>query len=91
MKFVVSTGELLAQLTAAELALARHYLSACAERLAENQEPTKRYVWAFRRAEHQSYVQRVEVREVASTMNPDELDLHRPYQSQLLRYASKFP
>ena len=54
MKFVVSTGELLAQLTAAELALARHHLSACAERLAENQKLTKRYLRAFRRADHQS-------------------------------------
>ena len=36
-KFVVSTGELLTELTETELALARHHLSVCAERLATNQ------------------------------------------------------
>jgi len=50
-KFVVSTSELLGQLTETELALARHHLSACAEPLAENEELTKRYVRAFRRAD----------------------------------------
>ena len=46
----MSTGELLAQLTETELALARHHLSARVERLAENEELTKRYVRAFLRA-----------------------------------------
>jgi hypothetical protein len=49
-KFVVSTGELLGQLSTGELALARHHLIACAERLAKNEELTKRYVRALRRA-----------------------------------------
>lgn len=40
----------LAQLTEAELALARHHLLACAERLARNEGPTKHYARAFRRA-----------------------------------------
>ena len=48
-KFVVSTGEVLAHLTEAELSLARHHLLACAEKLARNDELTKRFVRAFRR------------------------------------------
>jgi len=49
-KFVVSTGEVLAQLTEAELSLARHRLLECAEKLARNEELTRRFVRAFHRA-----------------------------------------
>jgi len=49
-KFVVSTGEVLAQLTKAELSLARNHLLAGAEKLAGNEELTKRFVRAFRQA-----------------------------------------
>jgi Nucleotidyltransferase len=49
-KFVVTTGEVLAQLTKAELSLARHHLLASAEKLAGNEELTKRFVRAFHRA-----------------------------------------
>jgi hypothetical protein len=51
--FVVNTGEVLAQLTESELMLARRHLLACAEQLQENQELTKRYARALRRAEAQ--------------------------------------
>jgi len=49
-KFVVSTGEVLAQLTEAELSLAGHRLLECAEKLARNEELTRRFVRAFHRA-----------------------------------------
>jgi hypothetical protein len=48
--FVVTTGEVLAQLTKAELSLARHHFLASAEKLAGNEELTKRFVRAFHRA-----------------------------------------
>ena len=51
--FVVNTGEVLAQLTESELMLARQHLLACAEQLQENEELTKRYARALRRAEAQ--------------------------------------
>jgi hypothetical protein len=46
-KFVVSAGELLAQFTAAELALALHHRSTCDERLSGNDELTKRTFGPF--------------------------------------------
>ena len=49
-KFVVASGEVLAQLTKEELSLARHHLLASAEKLAGNKELTKRFVRAFHRA-----------------------------------------
>lgn len=52
-KFVVSTGEVLGQLAETELLLARQHLLACAEQLRENEELTKRYVRALRRADAQ--------------------------------------
>lgn len=50
-KFVMSTGELLAQLTETQLALARHHLFASAKRLETDKDLARRYVRAFRRAE----------------------------------------
>lgn len=55
-KFVVSTGELLEQLTEPELMLARQHLLACAQQLQENEELPKRYARALRRAETQKTV-----------------------------------
>jgi len=48
--FVASTGEMLAQVTKAELSLARRHLVASAEKLVVNEELTKRFVRAFHRA-----------------------------------------
>jgi hypothetical protein len=48
---VVSTGEVLVQLTEPELMLARQHLLACAELLKDNDELTKRYARALRHAE----------------------------------------
>jgi hypothetical protein len=50
-KFVVSTGEVLVQLTEPELMLARQHLLACTEQLKDNDELTKRCARALRHAE----------------------------------------
>ena len=55
-KFVVSTGEVLAQLTDAELRLARQHLLTHAEQLQDNEELTKRYVRALRGTDAQNTV-----------------------------------
>ena len=55
-KFVVSTGEVLEQLTEPELMLARQHLLACAEQLQETEELTKRHARVLRRAEAQKTV-----------------------------------
>jgi hypothetical protein len=55
-KFVVSIGEVLEHLTEPELMLARQHLLAGAEQLQENEELTKRYARALRRAEAQKIV-----------------------------------
>ncbi|MFZ0862752.1 MAG: nucleotidyl transferase AbiEii/AbiGii toxin family protein [Candidatus Sulfotelmatobacter sp.] len=55
-KFVVSTGEVLVQLTEPELMLARQHLLACAEQLKDNDELTKRYARALRLAEAEKTV-----------------------------------
>ena len=49
-KFVVSTGEVLAQLTKAELSLAGHHLLASAEKLPATEELTRRFARALHRA-----------------------------------------
>lgn len=55
-KFVVSTGEVLEQLTEPELMLARQHLLACAEQLQKNEELPKRHGRALRCAEAQKTV-----------------------------------
>lgn len=55
-KLVVSTGEVLEQLTEPELMLARQRLLGCAEQLQDNEELPKRYAHALRRAEAQKTV-----------------------------------
>lgn len=55
-KFVVSTSEVLEQLTEPELMLARQHLLACAEQLQENEELPKRYARALRRPEAQKTI-----------------------------------
>lgn len=55
-KFVVSTGEILEQLTEPELMLARQHLLARAKQLKDNDELTKRYARALRHAEAEKTV-----------------------------------
>jgi hypothetical protein len=54
--FVVNTGEVLGQLTESELLLARQHLLVGAEQLQGNEELTKLYGHALRRAESQKTV-----------------------------------